>query len=77
MTQSVDTYDRKMFQDTFENEFTYLNGFLRNVRRFAEKPALTCPVRDRTWTYSDLNRECNRLANTLIEAGVGKNDVVM
>jgi len=66
-----------MFKDTFENEFTYLNGFLRNVRRFAEKPALTCPLRNRTWTYSELNRECNKLAAALLEAKVGKNDVVM
>jgi acyl-coenzyme A synthetase/AMP-(fatty) acid ligase len=66
-----------MFQDTFENEFTYLNGFLRNVRRFAEKPALTCPLRNRTWSYSELNRECNKLAAALLDAGVGKNDVVM
>ncbi len=52
MTQRFGTYDREMFKDTFENEFTYLNGFLRNVRRSAEKPALTCPLRNRTWTCS-------------------------
>ena len=27
------TYDVTMFQDTFEHEFTYLNGFLRNVSK--------------------------------------------
>lgn len=71
------TYDRQMFKDTFENEFTYLNGFLRNVRRYAERPALACPLLGRKWTYTELNRECNRLAGALIEAGVRKNDVVM
>lgn len=71
------TYDVRMFKDTFEYEFTYLNGFLRNVRRFAGQPALTCPLRNRTWTYAELNRECNRLAHALLADGVGKNDVVM
>lgn len=77
MTPGSGTYDLTMFKDTFEYEFTYLNGFLRNVRRFAERPALTCPLRNRTWTYSELNRECNKLAAALLEAKVGKNDVVM
>jgi acyl-coenzyme A synthetase/AMP-(fatty) acid ligase len=77
MTLGFSTYDREMFKDTFENEFTYLNGFLRNVHRFVEKPALSCPLRNRTWTYYELNRECNRLAGALLDAGVRKNDVVM
>lgn len=71
------TYDMRMFKETFEYEFTYLNGFLRNVRRFAARPALTCPVRDVTWSYAELNGMCNRLANALLAAGVGKNDVVV
>ena len=28
------TYDASTFKDLFENDFTYLNGFLRNVDRF-------------------------------------------
>lgn len=40
------TYDVRMFRDTFENDFTYLNGFLRNVHRFNERTALTCPQRE-------------------------------
>lgn len=77
MTQKSFTYNVAMFQDTFENDFTYLNGFLRNARRYAQRRALTCPVRGITWTYAQLNRECNRLANALRADGVGKNDVVM
>lgn len=77
VSQGTYTYDIRMFRDTFEYEFTYLNGFLRNVRRFAGKPALTCPLRERTWTYAELNRECNRLAHALLADDVGKNDVVM
>ena len=34
------TYDVTMFRETFESDFTYINGFLRNVHRFADKRAL-------------------------------------
>ncbi|KQL53035.1 AMP-dependent synthetase [Heyndrickxia shackletonii] len=71
------TYDVRMFQETFEHEFTYINGFLRNVHRFANQPAMTCTLRNRTWTYQELNREVNKLAHALREDGVGKNEVVM
>jgi len=71
------TYDAKMFKETFEFEFTYLNGFLRNVHRFARKTALSCPLRERGWTYDELNRDVNKLANALLADGVKKNDVVM
>ncbi len=71
------TYDVRMFKETFEYSFTYLNGFLRNVRRFANRPALTDPIRNRTWTYTELNAEANKLAHALLADGVGKNDVVM
>lgn len=71
------TYNRKLFVDTFENEFTYLNGFLRNVHRYKNRTAVTCPERGKSWTYSKLDQESNRLANALITAGVQKNDVVM
>jgi acyl-coenzyme A synthetase/AMP-(fatty) acid ligase len=71
------TYDASMFKETFEHEFTYINGFMRNVHRFANRPAVTCPLRGRTWTYAELNREVNRLAHALLADGIGKHDVVM
>ena len=71
------TYDASRFKDTFENEFTYLNGFLRNVHRYADNPALTSPIRGKTWTYRELDLEVNRLANALQKIGVGKSDLVM
>ncbi|GLB59169.1 class I adenylate-forming enzyme family protein [Cytobacillus sp. NCCP-133] len=71
------TYDITMFKDTFEYEFTYMKGFLRNVHRFSARPAVTCPLRNRTWTYAELNQEVNQLAHALLEDGIGKNDVVM
>ena len=32
-----------MFRETFETQYTYLNGFLRNVARFGDAPALHDP----------------------------------
>ncbi|MBR1721250.1 MAG: AMP-binding protein [Treponema sp.] len=71
------TYDDSMFIDTFEHEYTWLNGFLRNVARFPEKTALIDPETSRSWTYKALNEESNRLANALQSGGIKKDDVVM
>ena len=38
------TYDISMFQETFESEFTWLNGFMRNVRRFGYRMAAIDPA---------------------------------
>ena len=78
MTQNRQfTYDISMFQDTFENDFTYINGFMRNTHRYANKVAVTCYLREKQWTYQGLNEDCNRLAHALMGDGVGKADVVM
>lgn len=71
------TYDDSMFIDTFEHEYTWLNGFMRNVRRFGERTALIDFEFNRTWSYKELNLESNKLANALAGDGVTKNDVVM
>ena len=71
------TYDVEQFRDTFEHEYTWLNGFLRNVGRFGDRPALYAPEIDRRWTYQELNADANRLANALKADGVGKNSVIM
>ena len=71
------TYDDRMFIDTFEHQFTWLNGFMRNVTRYGKKLAIIDPAEDKTWTYEEFNREANRLAHALRKDGVGKNDVVM
>lgn len=71
------TYDINMFKDTFEHEFTWLNGFMRNVRRFGFKPAMIDPQQDKVWTYEELNRDANRFANALKAKGVEKNDAVL
>ena len=71
------TYDDTMFIDTFEHEYTWLSGFMRNVKRFSNRPALLDPETNRSWTYHSLNEEANRLSRALQNLGVQKNDVVM
>ncbi len=71
------TYDSTMFRETFESEFTWLNGFMRNVHRFGYKPAVISPADKKQWSYEELNADCNRLANAMKKSGVGKSDVVM
>lgn len=70
------TYDSTMFRDTFESEFTWLNGFMRNVRRFGYKAAVIDPASKQQWTYAEFNAACNRLANALKAEGVGKSDIL-
>lgn len=70
------TYDITMFKETFESEFTWLNGFMRNVSRFGDKTALLDPQSGQKWSYKQLNRECNKFANAMKQKGVKKCDVV-
>ena len=42
----------QQFRSVFERSFTWISGFLRNTRRFAEKPALFDPLSGKTWTYA-------------------------
>ncbi len=71
------TYDDSMFIDTFEHEYTWLNGFMRNVHRFSKRTAIIDPDTDRSWNYRELNEEANKLANALKKIGIKKDDVVM
>lgn len=71
------TYNDKMFIETFEREYTWLNGFMRNVTRYGEKDALIDPLTERKWSYRELNAEANKLAHALKKDGVGKDDIVM
>lgn len=70
------TYDSEMFIKTFESEFTWLNGFMRNVRRFADKTAAIDPLSGKTWSYDELNRDANKFANSMKKDGVKKGDTV-
>ncbi|MCH5298720.1 MAG: AMP-binding protein [Ruminococcus sp.] len=70
------TYDITMFKETFESEYTWLNGFLRNVARFGNRTAVFDPLSGQKWTYTELNRDCNKFANAMKASGIKKSDIV-
>lgn len=70
--------DRKeIFKNNFESSFTWIEGFMRNVRRYGDQTALSCPPGGLKYSYRELNSEVNRLASALQDKGVRKGDVVM
>ena len=71
------TYNDAMFIDTFEHEYTWLNGFMRNVRNLAGKTAVIDLECGRSWSYKELNKQSNKLAHALIGSGIRKDSVVM
>ncbi len=66
-----------MHRNFFEKEFTYLNGFLRNVERYPDKDAIVDPFTKRKWTYRELDEESEKLAISLKKCGAKKHSVVM
>ena len=69
-------YDAHAYRQYFENDFTYLNGFRRNMHRYADRLAIESPVDGQSWTYAELGDRVDRLATGLARAGVGPSDVV-
>ena len=69
-------YDAHAYRAFFENEFTYLNGFRRNVSRYADATAMIDPITDTTWTYAQLGASVDAIAAGLAERGVQPGDVV-
>lgn len=65
------------FKPVFESEYTWLNGFMRNVYRFGSREALFFPLTEESWTYNELNAEANKFSWALTNDGVKKGDVVM
>lgn len=69
-------YDAHGYRAYFENDFTYLNGFRRNVHRYADYVAIDDPASNSTWTYAQLGRTVDDLAAGLAALGAGAGDVV-
>ncbi len=65
------------FKQIFESRYTWIEGFMRNVRRYPNKTAMIYPDEQSTWTYKALNADVNRLANALVADGFKKQGVVM
>src|SRR5579875_556139 len=64
-------YDPTAFRQVFEHHFTFLDGFLRNVHRYAGRLALADPATGRSWTYARLGAEVDALAAGLAARGLG------
>lgn len=71
------TYDAEASKKVIEENFTWINGFMRNVRRYPQRRAMVDPLTETIWTYNDFNKDINKLANALVKAGVVQNDVVI
>lgn len=65
------------FRTEFEKSFTWIEGFMRNVRRAPDKKAVICPDTGEIWSYSELNSEINKCANAMLKMGVKHGDRVM
>lgn len=70
------TYEESMFRKVFDRDITYIAGFMRTVRKMPDKSAMYDPISEKDWTYRELNRDVNRLANALLANGVKKGDLV-
>lgn len=69
--------ENQIFKKNFESSFSWVEGFMRNVRRYGDRPALFSPLDGTRLSYAGLNERVNCLANALQESGIGKGDVVM
>ncbi|SFM98008.1 class I adenylate-forming enzyme family protein [Thermodesulforhabdus norvegica] len=72
----MSTYNERYFREFFERNFLYIEGFMRNVRRYGDRPALVDVESDRSWNYRELNAEANRFARTLLASNLKPGDVV-
>ncbi len=70
------TYDAENYRKIFESSFSWINQFMRNVRRYPDNNAMIDPIKERTWTYRQLNDDVNKLANLLLEKGVQPSEIV-
>ncbi|MGV9745394.1 class I adenylate-forming enzyme family protein [Rhodococcus zopfii] len=70
------SYNARAYREYFENDFTYLNGFRRNIGRFGNRVAVSDPDTGRQWTYAQLGERVDRIATGLADAGVRAGDVV-
>ncbi len=77
LTGHVSKTKKSMFQEVFEEDMTYIKGFMRNVRRFADKTAVIDPLSETILSYSELNKIVNQFANALNDQGIGYKDVIL
>ena len=59
----------------YENQMAIMEVFEQQVKNNQDKVAVIC--KNQRLTYGQLNKDTNRLAHTLLELGVGREDFVM
>jgi len=59
---------------TYEKEKSYIDLFEEQVRKHANKKALTC--KNKTLTYAELNKKANKIAHFLQSQGIHSNEAV-
>ena len=69
-------YDPTVYRQFLERDFTYLNGFRRNVARYGSRLAVADPASDHRMTYRQLGDRVDRVAAGLLATGAGPGDVV-
>ncbi|WP_273266309.1 class I adenylate-forming enzyme family protein [Flexistipes sinusarabici] len=73
----MSSYDVERFRKFFEENFTYIKNFIRNVERYPNYTALIDGESGEAWTYAQLNEAANRLANAFLSKGVSAGDVLI
>jgi acyl-CoA synthetase (AMP-forming)/AMP-acid ligase II len=71
------TYDPAAYRQVFDEHFTFLAGFERNVFRYPQRPALVDSDSGRAWTYAELRDDVEALAGGLAARGVQARDVIV
>ena len=71
------TYDVERYRSLFERNCIYIEGFKRNVFRYPDRIALINANKDRVYSYKELNREVNKLANAMLRDNLQGNDLVL
>ena len=69
--------NREEYRDLFESEFLWINGFKRNVARYGSRMALTDPAAEKSWTYSELDVDTDKFANSLVDEDFKRGDGLM
>ena len=69
--------NKPMLQQVFEEDFTFICGFMRNVHKYGDKTAVIDPASGISLTYKDLNRNVNMLSNALFDRHIEIGDVVL
>lgn len=73
----MDNKRLQQYREVFETQYTWKEGYMRNVYRYGKRLALSFPETNEEWTYEELNKEVNKLSNAMLKNNIKHGDVVM